>query len=75
MKCYHIFYIAVCLRVSEFYFRLPVDAYHTVKVAKVLLLLEKGKGNQFKGENLEDIESDSDIYCSSDSDDLYSKNI
>ncbi|KAJ8959479.1 hypothetical protein NQ318_022176 [Aromia moschata] len=53
---------------KEFY-RLPQDIYQTAKVAKVLILLEKGKGNEFKGKTLEEINLENDIYSSSDSDD------
>lgn len=50
----------------KIYFRLPQDVFQTAKVAKVLLLLEKGKEAEFKGKLLEDIELDNEIYCSSD---------
>ncbi|XP_074027761.1 uncharacterized protein isoform X1 [Leptinotarsa decemlineata] len=50
----------------EFY-RLPQDIYQTAKVAKILLLLEKGKGKEFKGRSLNDIELDSDVYYTTDS--------
>ncbi|KYB24832.1 hypothetical protein TcasGA2_TC001429 [Tribolium castaneum] len=51
---------------AEFY-RLPQDIYQTAKVAKILLLLEKGKGEQFKGKSLNEIELERDIYYSSES--------
>ncbi|KAJ8945785.1 hypothetical protein NQ314_009054 [Rhamnusium bicolor] len=47
--------------------RLPQDIYQTAKVAKVLLLLEKGKGKEFRGKNLSEIELDKDVYYSSES--------
>lgn len=50
-----------------FLFRLPQDIYQTAKVAKILLLLEKGKGKEFKGKNLNDIEFNQEIYYSSES--------
>lgn len=46
--------------------RLPQDVYQTAKVAKVLLLLEKGKGKYFRGKALNEIELDKDIYYSSE---------
>ncbi|KAK4885629.1 hypothetical protein RN001_001900 [Aquatica leii] len=51
---------------SEFY-RLPQDIYQTAKVAKVLFLLEKGKGKEFRGKSLHEINLEKDIYYSSDS--------
>ncbi|KAK9701414.1 hypothetical protein QE152_g30639 [Popillia japonica] len=50
-------------------FRLPQDIFQTVKVAKILLLLEKGKGEQFKGKNLSEIVLEQEIYYSSESED------
>lgn len=50
-------------------FRLPQDIYQTAKVAKVLLLMEKGKGNQFRGKKLNEIEIKNEIYYSSESED------
>ncbi|XP_045478739.1 uncharacterized protein LOC123683842 [Harmonia axyridis] len=44
----------------EFY-RLPEDIYQTAKVAKVLLLLNEGKGKEFKGKSLADIEISEDL--------------
>lgn len=49
------------------YFRLPQDIHMTSKVAKILLLLEKGKGKEFKGRSLSDIELGREIYYSSES--------
>lgn len=40
---------------------MPQDVYQTAKVAKVLLLLESGKGKDFFGKSLDDI--DIDTYC------------
>ncbi|KAJ8941089.1 hypothetical protein NQ314_010494 [Rhamnusium bicolor] len=48
---------------AQFY-RLPQDIYQTAKVVKVLLLLEKGKGKEFHGKNLEEINLDKDYYDS-----------
>lgn len=50
-------------------FRLPQDMYQTAKVAKILLLMEKGRGDQFKGKHLNEIEIENEIYHSSESDD------
>ncbi|KAK4886952.1 hypothetical protein RN001_003223 [Aquatica leii] len=52
---------------QEFY-RLPQDIFQTAKVAKVLLLLEKGMGEKFKGKSINDIHLEKDIYYSSESD-------
>lgn len=46
---------------------MPQDIYQTGKVAKVLLLLEKGKGHQFHGKNINEIELKDDVYYSSES--------
>lgn len=51
----------------SFYLRLPQDIYQTAKVAKVLLLMEKGRGDQFRGKNLNEIEIDNEVYYSSES--------
>ncbi|KAB0805127.1 hypothetical protein PPYR_02097 [Photinus pyralis] len=53
---------------AEFY-RLPQDIYQTAKVAKILLLLEKGRGKEFKGKRLEDININTDVYYSSEAED------
>ncbi|CAH0558564.1 unnamed protein product [Brassicogethes aeneus] len=53
----------------EFY-RLPQDIYQTAKVAKVLLLLEKGRGKEFKGKSLNEIELDTNVYCSESETDI-----
>ncbi|KAJ8945466.1 hypothetical protein NQ314_009218 [Rhamnusium bicolor] len=45
---------------KEFY-RLTDDIYQTAKVAKVLLLLNVGKGSEFKGKSLEEIEVADDV--------------
>jgi hypothetical protein len=39
------------------------------------LLLEKGKGKQFKGKSLDEIEMDNDAYFSSDSDEDDTENV
>lgn len=44
--------------------RLPQDIYQTAKVAKVLLLLEKGRGKEFRGKTLNEIEFENDNYSS-----------
>ncbi|XP_030765271.1 uncharacterized protein LOC115889423 [Sitophilus oryzae] len=49
----------------EFY-RLPEDVYQTAKVAKVLLLMNAGKGVQFKGKKLADIELTENEYFDDD---------
>ncbi|KAL3281696.1 hypothetical protein HHI36_004902 [Cryptolaemus montrouzieri] len=57
---------------AEFY-RLPQDIYQTAKVAKILILLEKGKGHQFKGKSLDEIVLDEEL--TSDSDDEESNTV
>lgn len=43
------------------FLRLTEDVYQTAKVAKVLLLLNVGKGSEFKGKSLEEIEVTDDV--------------
>lgn len=43
------------------FYRLTDDTYQTAKVAKVLLLLNAGKGNEFKGKSLNEIEVSQDV--------------
>ncbi|KAL3277818.1 hypothetical protein HHI36_013160 [Cryptolaemus montrouzieri] len=50
---------------AEFY-RFPQDIYQTAKVAKILILLEKGKRHQFKGKSLDKIELDEELTYDSD---------
>lgn len=40
-----------------FYFtsRLPQDVYQTAKIAKLLLIIDKGEGHKYKGKDLKDI--------------------
>lgn len=45
----NIHYTIPCCRLSE-------DLYQTAKVAKVLLLLNAGKGKEFKGKSLKDVQ-------------------
>lgn len=45
-------------------YRLTDDVYQTAKVAKVLLLLNAGKGAELKGKHLEDINvNDDELFC------------
>ncbi|XP_044756880.1 uncharacterized protein LOC123315296 [Coccinella septempunctata] len=37
-------------------YRLPDDVYQTAKLSKLLLLMEKGEANQYKGKSLDEIE-------------------
>ncbi|KAL1492521.1 hypothetical protein ABEB36_010762 [Hypothenemus hampei] len=53
-------------KTHEEFYRLPQDIFQTAKVAKVLLLLEKGRGHEFKGKSLTDIELQKDVYYSSE---------
>lgn len=41
---------------SNFFYRLPQDLFQTAKVVKLLLLLIKGKGTQFKGKSLKELD-------------------
>ena len=43
------------IRVHREYYRLPENTLQTAKVAKILMLLEKGQVDNFAGKNLEDI--------------------
>ncbi|KAL1490034.1 hypothetical protein ABEB36_013945 [Hypothenemus hampei] len=56
-------------KTHEDFYRLPQDIYQTVKVAKVLLLLEKGRGREFKGKSLNDIQLQREVYYSSEDED------
>ncbi|CAG9763731.1 unnamed protein product [Ceutorhynchus assimilis] len=56
----------------EFY-RLTEDIYQTAKVAKVLILLNAGKGNEFKGKSLTEIEVNQHVLEYDDTDDLCDK--
>lgn len=49
-------YLIYCLR-------LPEDTYQTAKVVKVLLLMNAGKGAEFKGKKLDEIELNEDDVC------------
>ncbi|CAG9840855.1 unnamed protein product [Diabrotica balteata] len=51
------------------YYRLPQNIFQTAKVAKVLMLLEKGKEKEFKGKLLSELEFENDVYISSESND------
>ncbi|KAJ8954333.1 hypothetical protein NQ317_000398 [Molorchus minor] len=52
-------------------YKLTEDVYQTAKVAKVLLLLNGGKGNEFKGKSLNDIEVTHDVL---DTDEIENEN-
>ncbi|KAJ3659002.1 hypothetical protein Zmor_010712 [Zophobas morio] len=54
-------------KTHEEFYRLPQDIYQTAKVAKILLLLNKGRGKEFKGKSLNDIQLENTIYYSSES--------
>ncbi|KAJ8933557.1 hypothetical protein NQ314_013931 [Rhamnusium bicolor] len=54
--------------------RLPQDIFQTAKVAKVLLLLEKGKGKEFIGKSLNEIDVEEEAYISESSDDENNNN-
>lgn len=41
--------------------RMPEDIYQTAKVAKILMLLNEGKGEEFKGKSLAEIEISEDL--------------
>ena len=46
------------IRVHRQYYRLPEDTLHTAKVAKILLLMEKGNLSSKSGKMLDDIQVD-----------------
>ncbi|XP_050505492.1 uncharacterized protein LOC126883861 [Diabrotica virgifera virgifera] len=41
-------------------YRLPDDIYQTTKIAKLLMVMEKGTANKFKGKSLDEVEIDMD---------------
>ncbi|KAL1492583.1 hypothetical protein ABEB36_010823 [Hypothenemus hampei] len=41
-------------------YRLPDDVYQTTKIAKVLLLMERGAANEYKGKKLDELDIDLD---------------
>lgn len=47
-------------------YRLPDDVYQTAKIAKLLLLMEKGQAASYKGKTLEEINIDLDIEVEDD---------
>lgn len=51
-----------------FIFRLPQDIFQTAKISKILMAINKGKGAQYKGKGLDEIEL-SDNLDSDNSDD------
>lgn len=63
--------------IRRFGFRLTEDVYQTAKVAKVLLLLNAGKGSELKGKNLAEIQIEDDaldIEPNEENDDIINKN-
>lgn len=44
------------LGIHKNFYRLPDDAHQTAKIAKLLFLMERGQGMEFKGKKLDDIE-------------------
>lgn len=49
-------------------YRLPMDLYQTAKVSKVLMLLNKGKGSEFKGKSLKELDVQvGNVFSSSES--------
>lgn len=49
------------------FIRVSQDIDEAAKIAKILLLLENGKGNELSGRSLNDIKFQKDVYYSSDS--------
>lgn len=45
----------------NFFFRLPQDLYQTAKVSKLLILMENGQGDKYKGKSLSEIDIDPNI--------------
>ncbi|KAJ8957456.1 hypothetical protein NQ318_004937 [Aromia moschata] len=54
-------------KTHEEYYRLPQDVFQTAKVSKILIAINNGKGAQYKGKSLDEIEF-SDNVDSDDSD-------
>lgn len=47
-------------------YRLPDDVFQTAKITKILLMMEKGKGQEYKGKTLEEINVDLEDDCESE---------
>lgn len=47
-------------------YRLPDDVYQTAKIAKLLMLMEKGEAGKFKGKTLDEVNLDMDDEISTD---------
>ncbi|CAH0563123.1 unnamed protein product [Brassicogethes aeneus] len=43
-------------KTHEEFYRLPQDVYQTAKIAKLLLMMDKGEGAEFQGKTLEEID-------------------
>ncbi|CAH1099872.1 unnamed protein product [Psylliodes chrysocephalus] len=50
-------------------YRLPDDVYQTAKIAKLLLLMEKGEAGKYRGKTLDEINLDMDADIMEDNDD------
>lgn len=46
------------LNVHSKVYRLPDDVYQTAKIAKLLMLMERGDAGKYKGQSLEEIDVD-----------------
>lgn len=44
--------------VHKKFYRLPDDVYQTAKISKLLILMEDGKADAYKGKSLEEIDLD-----------------
>ena len=47
--------------VHQNYYKLPNNIYHTSKISKLLILLEKGNTSEYKGKSLEEIDINTDL--------------
>lgn len=48
------------------FFRLPQDVYQTSKVAKILMIMNKGKGEKYRGKALAEIDVSAELESSGD---------
>lgn len=59
-----------CTHDSLFLYRLPQDLYQTAKISKLLILIDKGSGDKYKGKSLNEIDINSHLeYAETDESD------
>ncbi|KAI4463247.1 hypothetical protein MML48_4g00000716 [Holotrichia oblita] len=55
-------------KTHETYYRLPQEIYQTAKVSKLLMAINKGKGAEYSGKTLDEIEFSDNVESDSESD-------